>query len=582
MSYLALYRKWRPRTFSEVVGQKHISVPLCNALIQNKVAHAYLFSGPRGTGKTSMAKILAKAVNCLNPENSNPCNNCPNCNEINQGNSLDVYEIDAASNRGIEEIRALKESVCSLPATCRKKVYIIDEVHMLTKEAFNALLKTLEEPPSYIMFILATTEPEKIPLTILSRCQRYEFRRISVDAIKEHLLNISKKSNFHLTEDAAALIAVRADGGLRDALSLLDQCSHANDSNSLNADDVYKLIGITNTEQILKLSEYIAIHDSGKILMLFFDLMQSGKEPISILRNLLEHYRNLMLYKINPNAPELTIYKSYENTLKKLSNLTSESYLDIMFSELCTYITSIKQGSSPRITAEMGLLHLSRVKEIKNYNDIHSRLAKIEEEISDLQKNGKIINNSSNINNSSKAEAETEIPANVKKSTIKTSTDKTSLKSQVEEHNNETVTESSVISPNEYDSIWKKTLDYFMSIKRIDIYSCFQKCNIVRLTNTNVTISAPQQFLVLACNNPSYKKAVSDALKNIIGYNIEVHTVLKGSPEETSALNSISVKKNDSQYNLIQKSDIPEKDKANPTLSTALKFLSDYDIYEKD
>ena len=156
MSYLALYRKWRPRTFSEVVGQKHISVPLCNALIQNKVAHAYLFSGPRGTGKTSMAKILAKAVNCLNPENSNPCNNCPNCNEINQGNSLDVYEIDAASNRGIEEIRALKESVCSLPATCRKKVYIIDEVHMLTKEAFNALLKTLEEPPSYIMSVSYT------------------------------------------------------------------------------------------------------------------------------------------------------------------------------------------------------------------------------------------------------------------------------------------------------------------------------------------------------------------------------------------------------------------------------------------
>lgn len=584
MSYLALYRKWRPRTFSEVIGQNHISTPLCNALIQNKIAHAYLFSGPRGTGKTSMAKILAKAVNCTNLQNFNPCNNCPNCNEINQGNSLDVYEIDAASNRGIEEIRALKESVCSLPASCAKKVYIIDEVHMLTKEAFNALLKTLEEPPSYILFILATTEPEKIPLTILSRCQRYEFRRISVDVIKEHLLYISQKSNFNLSPDAAALIAVRADGGLRDALSLLDQCSHATNTSSLSAKDVYKLIGITDKTQIIELSEHIAKRESGKILSLFFTLLQNGKEPISILKDLLEHYRDIMLYKIDQNSPELTVYKGNFEKLNEISDLISESTLDTMFTELCKYITDIKQGASPRITAEMCLLHLSRMKEIKNFDEIFNRLKKLEDQIAEL-KNGNLQLNSSKISKkTNKVESinPTLVNQNIIPNKTENITETKSESSNLKVKNNNTLEEQKSVSQAEYGSIWKKTLSHFMSIQRVDVYSCFQKCNLIRLTNTNATISAPQQFLVLACNNPSYKKIVSEAIKGITGYTVEVHTVLKGSPEENMALKSVSSEKPEDDYNLIQKSDIPDEDKSNPTLSTALKFLSDYDIYEKD
>lgn len=233
MAYLSLYRKWRPSTFKEIIGQKHISIPILRAFEQNRLAHAYLFSGPRGTGKTSMARILAKAVNCLDLKMSNPCNECANCKSINTGASMDVYEIDGASARGVDEIRVLRESVRTLPVAGNKKVYIIDEVHMLTKEAFNALLKTLEEPPAHVLFILATTEPAKIPLTILSRCQRYEFHRISVNDIKEHLLHISQESHLSLTTEAAALIAVRAEGGLRDALSLLDQCSGASAGNEL-------------------------------------------------------------------------------------------------------------------------------------------------------------------------------------------------------------------------------------------------------------------------------------------------------------------------------------------------------------
>ena len=386
MAYLALYRKWRPRTFTEVVGQKHISIPLERAIEQDRLAHAYLFSGPRGTGKTSMAKILAKAVNCLHPDGVNPCNECQSCREINAGSSLDVYEIDAASNRGIEEIRALRESVRTLPAVSRKKVYIIDEVHMLTKEAFNALLKTLEEPPSHVLFILATTEPEKIPLTILSRCQRYEFHRISVEDIKNHLLYIAKKSDFSLTEDAADLIAVRADGGLRDALSLLDQCSSASESKVLDAPAVYDLLGLTGKDMILDLSHHIFNGDSSAALTLFYNILQGGREPASILRDLLEHFRNLMICKVNPNAPEFSQYGAKVETLRSDASRLPAPYLDSLFDYLHQALHETKRSSSPRLSAEMGLLHLCRMKGSKSLDSLAQRVAQLEEEVERLKK----------------------------------------------------------------------------------------------------------------------------------------------------------------------------------------------------
>ena len=386
MAYLALYRKWRPRTFSEVVGQKHISIPLRRAIEQDRLAHAYLFSGPRGTGKTSMAKILAKAVNCEHLEEGNPCNSCEICQEINAGASLDVYEIDAASNRGIEEIRALKESVRTLPAACRKKVYIIDEVHMLTKEAFNALLKTLEEPPSHVLFILATTEPEKIPLTILSRCQRYEFHRISVEDIKQHLLYIAKESGMPLTENAADLIAVRADGGLRDALSLLDQCSSATEAATLDAAEVYDLLGLTGKDQIITLSHLIFNGESGETLTLFYRILQSGKEPAAILRDLLEHFRNLMICRIEPNAPELSAYGKNISLLRDDAAKISEAYLDSLFDYLHQSLNETRRSSSPRMSAEMGLLHLCRLKGSAAVDSLAERISALEKEIDALKK----------------------------------------------------------------------------------------------------------------------------------------------------------------------------------------------------
>ena len=581
MAYLALYRKWRPRTFSEVVGQKHISIPLQRAIEQDRLAHAYLFSGPRGTGKTSMAKILAKAVNCEHLEEGNPCNSCENCREINAGASLDVYEIDAASNRGIEEIRALKESVRTLPAACRKKVYIIDEVHMLTKEAFNALLKTLEEPPSHVLFILATTEPEKIPLTILSRCQRYEFHRISVEDIKQHLLYIAKESGMPLTEDAADLIAVRADGGLRDALSLLDQCSSATEAATLDAAEVYDLLGLTGKDQIIALSHHIFNGESGETLTLFYRILQSGKEPAAILRDLWEHFRNLMICRIEPNAPELSAYGKNVGILKEDAAKIQEAYLDSLFDYLHQSLTETRRSSSPRMSAEMGLLHLCRLKGSAAVDSLAERVSQLEKEIEVLKK-GKLsgqvpaaapsfeplapapsfdppipiavpapesepvsmmpppppLPESQALPPKEPAFASVPMPKPAEKRNPPSPTPSQPAKATPSEAapKGESMAPADLLDPATYPAIWQKVLSYFRDICRIDMLTCYQKGVLLYLTPQRAIVSSPQQWLVSAGNNKSYQKMAAEAFQKIIGSPVTLHVVLKGGTEEADAL----------------------------------------------
>lgn len=588
MAYLALYRKWRPRTFSEVVGQKHISIPLQRAIEQDRLAHAYLFSGPRGTGKTSMAKILAKAVNCEHLEEGNPCNSCEICREINAGASLDVYEIDAASNRGIEEIRALKESVRTLPAACRKKVYIIDEVHMLTKEAFNALLKTLEEPPSHVLFILATTEPEKIPLTILSRCQRYEFHRISVEDIKQHLLYIAKESGMPLTEDAADLIAVRADGGLRDALSLLDQCSSATEAATLDATEVYDLLGLTGKDQIIALSHHIFNGESGETLTLFYRILQSGKEPAAILRDLLEHFRNLMICRIEPNAPELSAYGKNIGLLREDAAKISEAYLDSLFDYLHQSLTETRRSSSPRMSAEMGLLHLCRLKGSAAVDSLAERVSQLEKEIEALKK-GKLsgqvpaaapsfkplaaapsfdppipiaapaperepvsmmpppppLPESQALPEKEPAFAPSPKPKPAEQRNPPSPTPSQPAKATATEAapKGESMAPADLLDPATYPAIWQKVLSYFHDINRIDMLTCYQKGVLLYLTPQRAVISSPQQWLVSAGNNKSYQKMAAEAFQKIIGSSVELHVVLKGSTEEADALAQLSAAK---------------------------------------
>ncbi|MDR1206689.1 MAG: DNA polymerase III subunit gamma/tau [Peptococcaceae bacterium] len=304
MAYQALYRAWRPQDFRGLIGQEHISKTLQSALAQDKIGHAYLFSGTRGTGKTSTAKILAKAVNCHALNDGQPCGQCESCLAIASGNSMDVLEIDAASNRGIEEIRELKEKINFIPVHGKYKVYIIDEVHMLTTEAFNALLKTLEEPPSHVIFILATTEAHKLPATILSRCQRFDFRRIPLSVIEEHLQSIAASMKLDLERAAAALIAKKADGSLRDAISLLDQCVSL-DQSVLTAQTVYHILGLARQEVLGEIAGAMADNRGDALLTQVNALIEESVEPMQILKDVMEYFRNLMMLKICGDQTEL-------------------------------------------------------------------------------------------------------------------------------------------------------------------------------------------------------------------------------------------------------------------------------------
>jgi DNA polymerase-3 subunit gamma/tau len=354
--YQALYRKWRPRVFEDVEGQEHITSTLKNEVSSGRITHAYIFTGSRGTGKTTCAKILSKAVNCLNPKNGDPCNECENCKGIDSGSLLDVVEIDAASNNGVDNIRDLREETAYTPASAKYRVYIIDEAHMLSTGAFNALLKTLEEPPAYVVFILATTEVHKIPATVMSRCQRFDFHRIPAGFIVKRLAFVASQENIKLDDAAAEMIARLADGGMRDALSLLDQCAGGG---GIDENRVAEAAGLTGREYLFELSEAVAAHDMSSALRIIDGLYASSKNVERLCEELLSHFRDLMIVK-SVNKPfeiitcRLDEAQRLEATAAKFSVETLLHTLDTLQSAA----EMLRRSSSGRVGIETCLLRL--------------------------------------------------------------------------------------------------------------------------------------------------------------------------------------------------------------------------------
>ena len=359
MAYVALYRRWRPESFADLVGQEHISRTLSRAVTSGQTSHAYLFTGPRGTGKTSTAKILARALNCAEGPTLTPCGVCDSCRSISDGSSMDVFEIDAASNRGIDEIRDLRESVKFAPTEGHYKIYIIDEVHMLTTEAFNALLKTLEEPPERVIFILATTEPHKVPATIQSRCQRYDFHRITVTEIRDRLLYVCKESDIAAEEDALGIIAAQADGGMRDALSILDQCM-ALAEGTLTAERVQEALGLVGRAWIRRMAGEIAARDAAALIAQLSELLQSGRELKQVLAELAQYFRRLMIAGVGGavSAAELCAGDAEELRLDA-AQFTQEEIMSIL-RRLNETMQELRTSPQPRIAVEtllIGLCH---------------------------------------------------------------------------------------------------------------------------------------------------------------------------------------------------------------------------------
>ncbi|MGG1657860.1 DNA polymerase III subunit gamma/tau [Brevibacillus sp. NRS-1366] len=357
MAYTALYRVYRPQTFQDVVGQEHVTITLRNALRESRLSHAYLFNGPRGTGKTSAAKIMSKAVNCEQPIDGEPCNQCDTCKAISNGSVTDVLEIDAASNRGVEEIRDIRDKVKFAPSDVKYKVYIIDEVHMLTTEAFNALLKTLEEPPSHVIFILATTEPHKLPATIISRCQRFDFHRIPLKVMVDLLRRICESQGVRVEEQALQLVAKMAEGGARDALSLLDQAiSYSKDE--VRASDLMQITGTVAQSYFSVLAKHIAKRDVAQVMEQFDQVMVQGKDPEQFLHDFLYYYRDMLLLKTAPQLEEIVERTMIDDQFAEVAKMYTlpDLYATI---EICNQaLAQLKWSTYARVLVELTLVKM--------------------------------------------------------------------------------------------------------------------------------------------------------------------------------------------------------------------------------
>ncbi len=563
MAYIALYRKWRPKNFEDVVGQSHITETLQKAIDTDKVAHAYLFSGPRGTGKTSTAKIFARAMNCVHGPTSHPCNECEVCRHIMSGESLDVVEIDAASNRSIEDIRTLRETIKFMPAEGHKKIYIIDEVHMLTTEAFNALLKTLEEPPAHVIFILATTEPERIPMTILSRCQRYEFRRITSDDIAKRLLYVAGQEQINLTKGAAHILAVQADGGMRDALSMLDQCV-SNTSGTIDEGIVRDLLGLIGKDWLFSLAQAIFDGKGDVIIKAVDDVIHMGKEPRVILTELLVHLRAVMLCQAASSSDTLSAYDDCLDELRKQAGEWTPEAVFQVLTILQQALLTAKTSPVPRIAVEMGLLMAARqlnqppavvvapsaakvpAKAVKSAAVEKPEVVPVPEE--DDYSGGYGVEEAvpfpeDEFSSSGPAAAvqpaaqEAAAPVSRPLPLVEPAAPAPAapvVKAAVPAHHKAPATPAPAARPVEsaaYQDVWKKMCAILDKEKKKAVLSCIRNGRVVYIGEAQVIVAFKTAFMVKRANREDYFKFTDAALSQILGSTYHMQGFLEGDAE---------------------------------------------------
>lgn len=520
MSYQAIYRRFRPKTFESVVGQEHVTTTLKNQIVSNNIAHAYLFSGTRGTGKTSTAKIFARAVNCLNNNDGNPCNECEICRGILNDTIMDVVEMDAASNNSVDDIRELREKVKYSPSKGKYKVYIIDEVHMLSKGAFNALLKTLEEPPEHLLFILATTEPQRIPATILSRCQRFDFKRITTNDIVKNMREICTQLGIDVEDKSLHLIAKNSDGAMRDALSILDQCVSFTDG-KITYEYVLSILGIVNNDFLFEISNTIIKKDIDATLGLIDQVVQSGKDINQFIKNLIMHFRNLMIAK-STNKIQNIIDGSdeYITQLKEQAELVELDEIIRYINILSETEVQSKWASQPRVTLEIGIIKLLDPATDTSIEGLYQRVKQLENMIKD---------GSFKLQSSKEAKIN-EQPKS--KEVKKKETNTKQVKKKEESQQTDELASTEAIEPKDVNfqqisSAWSEILKKIKA-DRISIHAFLMEGNLVNLNDNILTISFEDGFGFHkeAVEKRENKEYIEGIINNYLGSNIKINCIM--------------------------------------------------------
>lgn len=495
MAYTALYRKFRPLTFSEMVGQEHITKTLRNQIIAGRVGHAYLLNGVRGTGKTSTAKILARAINCLNPIDGEPCNECEICKAALAGSLTDIVEMDAASNNSVEDIRTIREEVNFLPTVAKYRVYIIDEVHMLSTGAFNALLKTLEEPPEHVKFILATTEPQKLPATILSRCQRFDFKKIPDSDIIKRLKIVCEESNLKATDEALKVIAVLSEGALRDALSILERCIQ-DGTNEITENKIKDLVGIPKFDSINELTTNIIENDAIKCLNKIEEIINTGKDASNILWEIIKYLRDILLYKTSKNEG---IYSKEEiEKINELSTKASKERLIKLIYEFSKLENDIKWSSQKNIMFEAGLIKACNSDENNGIEELEKRVNLLENKV-----------NSGNIVTTKVKNIENDVIPN-KSITVKESNTVKNENNQ----NNKIVYKIGKEDPK-INEEWNKVVNQFKTEGKIMIYTNLLNTRLTQINDLFIGIEFPNGLTAFGKTVLEKKENMNELIRRI-------------------------------------------------------------------